>query len=65
MHILGLDIGSNSVGSAWVNVKTGQVEVAAEELGESVNSWLVRTLGSQASERGRRRSRRVTGTIET
>ncbi len=43
----------------------GQVEVAAEELGESVNSWLVRTLGSQASERGRCRSRRVTGTIET
>ena len=42
-----------------------QVEVAAEDVGESVNSWLVRTLGSQALERGKRRSRRITGTIET
>lgn len=42
-----------------------KVEVAADEIGESVNSWLVRTLASQASERGRRTSRRVTGTIET
>lgn len=42
-----------------------QVEVAATEAGESVNTWLVRTLGSQAIERGRRRARRITGTIET
>lgn len=42
-----------------------RVEVAADEVGESVNSWLVRTLASQAAERGRRASRRVTGTIET
>ncbi len=42
-----------------------QVEVAADDVGESVNSWLVRTLGSQASERGRHRSHRITGTIET
>ncbi len=42
-----------------------QVEVAADDVGESVNSWLVRTLGSQALERGKRRSRRITGTIET
>ena len=42
-----------------------RVEVAADEVGESVNSWLVRTLASQAAERGRRSSRRVTGTIET
>jgi len=42
-----------------------QVEVAAEDAGESVNSWLVRTLGSQALERGRRHSRRIKGTIET
>jgi hypothetical protein len=43
----------------------GRVEVAADELGESVNSWLVRTLSSQASERNRRISRRITGSIET
>lgn len=42
-----------------------RVEVAAEDVGESVNSWLVRILATQASERGRRKSRRITGTIET
>lgn len=42
-----------------------RVEVAADEVGESVNSWLVRTLASQASEKVRRSARRVTGTIET
>lgn len=42
-----------------------RVEVAAEEVGESVNSWLVKTLASHSVEMGRRSSRRVTGTIET
>lgn len=42
-----------------------RVEVAADEVGESVNSWLVRTLANQASERSRRSTRRITGTIET
>ena len=42
-----------------------RVEVAADEVGESVNSWFVRTLASQASEKVRRSARRVTGTIET
>jgi len=42
-----------------------RVEVAADDLGESVNSWLVRTLASKASERSRRSNRRITGTIET
>lgn len=40
------------------------VEAAADAKGESVNSWLVRTVSSSAGE-GRRRTRRVTGTIET
>lgn len=42
-----------------------RVEVAADEVGESVNSWLVRTLATQATERSRRSTRRITGTIET
>jgi predicted HicB family RNase H-like nuclease len=42
-----------------------RVEVAADDVGESVNAWLVRTLASQATERSRRSRRRVTGTIET
>ena len=42
-----------------------RVEVAADELGESVNSWLVKTLAAQAHERSRRQSRHITGTIET
>lgn len=42
-----------------------KVEVAADDVGESVNSWLVRTLAAQATERTRRTSRRITGTIET
>jgi len=41
------------------------VESAAEERGESLNSWLVKTLSTRAGEGSRRRSRRVTGTIET
>ena len=41
------------------------VESAAEERGESLNTWLVKTLTTRADEGGRRRSRRVTGTIET
>lgn len=41
------------------------VESAAEERGESLNTWLVKTLSTRAGEGGRRRSRRVTGTIET
>lgn len=42
-----------------------RVESAADEVGESVNSWLVKTLAAQARETGRRQSRRITGTIET
>jgi len=42
------------------------VESAAAERGESLNSWLVKTLSSRADEGGRRRSRRtITGTIDT
>jgi len=41
------------------------VESAAEERGESLNTWLLKTLSTRADEGGRRRSRRVTGTIET
>ncbi len=40
------------------------IETAAEAKGESVNTWLVKTVSTNASE-GRRRNRRVTGTIET
>ncbi len=40
------------------------VEAAADQKGESVNSWLVKTLSTKASE-PRRRSRRITGVIET
>lgn len=40
------------------------IESAADTRGESVNSWLVRTLSIRAGE-GRRRSRQVSGTIET
>ncbi len=42
-----------------------RVEVAAEDVGESVNSWLVKALGVQAHERGHRGGRRISGTIET
>ena len=42
-----------------------KVEVAADDLGESVNTWLVRILASQASDRSRKSTRRITGTIET
>lgn len=40
------------------------IESAAGAKGESVNTWLVKTVSHSASE-GRRRTRRVTGTIET
>jgi len=39
------------------------VESAAEERGESLNSWLVKTLSFKADTRGR--SRNIQGTIET
>ncbi len=42
-----------------------RVEVAAEDVGESVNSWLVKALAAQAKERDRRGGRRISGTIET
>jgi hypothetical protein len=42
-----------------------RVEGAADDVGESVNSWLVKTLAAQAQERGRRGGRRISGTIET
>jgi predicted HicB family RNase H-like nuclease len=41
------------------------VETAAEERGESLNTWLLKTLSTRAGEGGRRRSRSVTGTIDT
>lgn len=41
------------------------IEYAAEERGESVNSWLMKTVATYAGESSRRRSRRVSGTIET
>ncbi len=68
-HSDGADVGSESL-DARITLRLpptlkGRVEVAAEELGESVNSWLVRTLASHASERRRRGSRRISGTIET
>jgi len=42
-----------------------RVEVAADDVGESVNSWLVKTLTAQAQERSRRGGRRISGIIET
>lgn len=65
----GAEIGSESL-DARITLRLPptlkeKVEVAADDVGESVNSWLVRTLASQASERTRRSQRRVKGTIET
>jgi hypothetical protein len=40
------------------------IEFAAEERGESVNSWLVKTVSTQAGGSARK-SRRMTGSIET
>lgn len=40
------------------------IEASAESRGESVNSWLVKTVSTNASD-SKRRARRVTGTIET
>lgn len=40
------------------------IEYAADERGESVNSWLVKTVSTQARGSGRK-SRRMTGSIET
>jgi hypothetical protein len=41
------------------------IEFAADERGESVNSWLVKTVSTQAGRSARGRSRRMTGSIET
>ncbi|HSG79018.1 MAG TPA: toxin-antitoxin system HicB family antitoxin [Acidimicrobiia bacterium] len=41
------------------------VESAAEERGESVNTWLVKALSSKAQATRKVSGRRVTGTIET
>jgi hypothetical protein len=41
------------------------IEYAAEERGESVNSWLVKTVSVQADGSRRGRARRMTGSIET
>ncbi|HUG75008.1 MAG TPA: hypothetical protein VMM81_04970 [Acidimicrobiia bacterium] len=41
------------------------IEYAADERGESVNSWLVKTVSVQADGSRRGRSRRMTGSIET
>ncbi len=65
----GADLGTESL-DARITLRLpptlkDQLEVAAAEVGESVNSWLVKTLASQAHETRRHRSRRITGTIET
>jgi predicted HicB family RNase H-like nuclease len=65
----GAEIGSESL-DARITLRLPptlkeRVEVAADEVGESVNSWLVSTLAAHASERSRRIRRRITGTIET
>ena len=65
----GADLGTESL-DARITLRLpptlkDQLEVAADEVGESVNSWLVKTLASQAHERHRHRSRRIAGTIET
>ncbi|MDX1689780.1 MAG: hypothetical protein R3290_02030 [Acidimicrobiia bacterium] len=41
------------------------VEDAADQRGESLNTWLVKTLSSKAGPRRTVRGRRITGTIET
>lgn len=41
------------------------IESSADERGESVNAWLVRSLSGTASRRGRKSGRKVTGRIET
>ena len=41
------------------------IEAEADQLGESVNAWLVKSLSASTRARGRRGSRRITGTIET
>ena len=41
------------------------VEMAADQKGESINSWLVRTLSERTAERTRLRGGRIKGTIET
>jgi hypothetical protein len=42
-----------------------RIESAADERGESVNAWLVRSLSQSASARRKARGGRVTGRIET
>lgn len=41
------------------------IESAADDRGESVNSWLVKALSARAGDRERSRSRRIQGVIET
>ena len=41
------------------------IESSAEERGESVNAWLVRSLAGTAARRSRKSGRKVTGRIET
>jgi hypothetical protein len=41
------------------------IESSADERGESVNAWLVRSLSGTASRRSRRSGRKVVGRIET
>jgi hypothetical protein len=41
------------------------IETAADERGESVNAWLVRSLSGSTSSRKRSRGGRITGRIET
>ena len=41
------------------------VESAADERGESVNTWLVKALSSRAEAGRKQRGRKITGTIET
>jgi len=41
------------------------IESEAGDLGESVNTWLIKSLSSSPRARSRRGSRRITGTIET
>jgi uncharacterized protein (DUF1778 family) len=41
------------------------IEQAADERGESLNTWVVKTISSRSGSQRRRRGRRVEGTIET
>ncbi len=41
------------------------IEVAADEKGESLNTWLVKTISTRTGSQKRRKSRKVEGIIET